>query len=134
MTITIIIPKSKNTGHVKLYRKDDLPSVAVCTLGALKKKPLVILTILSAAITGIHNPRDLILSRLAYSRINTKKARGSKVRPSIDISYQNLTDGHSCILIQNDPAVHKINAPRINKNENTILFFLAAKKIINKNI
>jgi hypothetical protein len=127
-------PKSKNTAHVKSYTKIDFPSGPACTLGALKKNPVVILIMLKTRIAGIHNLKGPFLFILAYSHINIKKVKGSKLRPNIDTSYQNLTEGHSCILIKKEPAVHNINAPRTNKKENTILFFLAAKKIMNKKI
>jgi hypothetical protein len=95
ITITVIRPKNRYTGHEKLYIKEAFPSDPTSTVGALKKKPVVILIVFKATITATHIFRVIILPTSPYSQINTNRVIGSRVRPKSDMSYQNFTDGHS---------------------------------------
>ena len=84
--------------------------------GTFRKNPVEILITLTV-ITKISNNRFVItLFKPANSHTKFKNEYGNKVNPRIDTSYQNFMDGHSCILMQNDPPVHKIKTTRIIRN------------------
>jgi hypothetical protein len=101
--------------------------------GWASNAPVEIFTILIAAISSI----QILLNKTSFeptnSLIKIKNAYGIRVRPNMDMSYQNFIDGKNNILMQKDPPVQSTNALNTIKNEFIKRVFLADMNAIIRN-